>query len=151
MGGWPEDLQFLDQLLTAHPNLHLDSSATKWIVRELSKHTREELLSFLTKWEGRILFGSDKVTRALHIEGNEEGRPNSKEDAFELYASRYYALRTLWEGDYEGESPIADPDLNLVAPEQFSEDDAPLLCGKSLPIELLESLYYKSAKDLFLK
>src|SRR5690606_7275944 len=34
MGGWPEDLEFLDGLLARHANLHLDTSATKWMVRE---------------------------------------------------------------------------------------------------------------------
>src|SRR5437762_14201185 len=35
MGGWPEDLEFLDGMLTRHPNLNLDTSATKWVVRAL--------------------------------------------------------------------------------------------------------------------
>ncbi|HRI41291.1 MAG TPA: hypothetical protein PLW54_06390, partial [Bacteroidia bacterium] len=35
MGGWPEDLGFLDGMLARHPNLHIDTSATKWVVRAL--------------------------------------------------------------------------------------------------------------------
>ena len=34
MGGWPENLGFLSGLLSRHDNLYLDTSATKWMVRE---------------------------------------------------------------------------------------------------------------------
>ncbi|MCK4872313.1 MAG: amidohydrolase family protein [Phycisphaerales bacterium] len=141
MGGWPEDLDFLDVLLTRHDNLFFDSSATKWMVRELSKHSRDDLLAFLIKWNGRILFGSDIVTTDEHLTSDER-------ETFDLYASRYWALRTLLETDYEGESPIADPDLNMVDPEKFSEDDAPILRGKRLPTDVLESLYHGAADAL---
>ena len=59
MGGWPEDLEFLTGLLTRHDNLYLDSSAAKWMLRELSKQPRKSLASFLHRFRGRILFGSD--------------------------------------------------------------------------------------------
>ena len=36
MGGWPENLSFLDALLDRYPNSYLDTSATKWVARELS-------------------------------------------------------------------------------------------------------------------
>ncbi|MHC4590503.1 MAG: hypothetical protein ACYTAQ_14535 [Planctomycetota bacterium] len=39
---------------------------------------------------------------------------SSPQEAFDLYASRYWALRTLFETDHVGPSPIADPDLALV-------------------------------------
>src|SRR5690606_2759016 len=59
MGGSPEDLSFLDGLLTRHPNLYLDTSATKWMVRELSKHETSDLAAFFERHAGRVLFGSD--------------------------------------------------------------------------------------------
>src|SRR5207237_911435 len=61
MGGWPEDLAFLDGLLTRHANLYLDTSATKWVVRELGKQPRDRVRGFFLKWQGRLLFGSDSV------------------------------------------------------------------------------------------
>ncbi|MFI4872509.1 MAG: amidohydrolase family protein, partial [Phycisphaerales bacterium JB061] len=63
MGGYPENLDFLDGLLERHDNLSLDTSACKWQVRELSKQPREKMLEFLERWKGRILFGSDIVAR----------------------------------------------------------------------------------------
>lgn len=153
MGGWPEDLAFLSNLLEQHANVYLDSSATKWMVRELSKHPRNALIEFFTKWKGRILFGSDIVVSEVHLNDNSNRldsstlSTNSKE-ALDLYASRYWALRTLYETDFSGESPIADPDLSMTAPEQYTSDSAPLLNGKQFPLDLLQSLYFDAAHSL---
>ncbi len=155
MGGWPEDLSFLDDLLARHDNLYLDTSATKWMVRELSRHPRDDLVRFFARWEGRILFGSDIVTNDAHLEpapqdAAKDGarQAQSEHEAFELYASRYWALRTLFETDYEGASPIADPDLMMVEPQTYDELSSPGLSGKVLPRELLISLYRGAAETL---
>ena len=150
MGGWPEDLTFLSGLLARHPNLHLDTSATKWMVRTLSAHDRDSLLEFFDRWSGRILFGSDIVVQEDHVSPavTDTGRSSqaaSYAEAFDLYASRYWSLRTLFETTYDGESPIADPDLHMVSPEAFGPLDAPALRGKSLPPSLLRMLYRDAA------
>ncbi len=148
MGGWPENLEFLTGLLERRPKLVLDTSATKWMVRELSKRPREELVEFLTRFEGRILFGSDIVTSDDHMEPADPGNERfgsqlatNECEAFELYASRYWAQRTMWETGYDGESPIADPDLAMVEPERFDAMSAPRLVGRGLPAEMLRVLY----------
>ena len=153
MGGWPEDLEFLSGLLSRHDNLYLDTSAAKWIIREISRHSRDDVIDFLTRFDGRILFGSDIVTSDDHLHQLDEQTEMTKkasntEEAFDLYASRYWALRMLWETDYDGESPIADPDLAMVEPEQYGDLDAPQLTGKSLPENLLRSLYHDAADNL---
>ncbi len=153
MGGWPEDLEFLTGLLERHPNLYLDTSATKWMVRELSRHSRDTLLAFLTRFKGRILFGSDIVVMDDHLSPANAtmemaAKANSVEQAFDLYASRYWALRTLFETDYDGESPIADPDLKMIDPDRYSEMDAPQLRGHALPHDVLVSLYHDAAYAL---
>lgn len=148
MGGWPEDLGFLDGLLERHPKLILDTSATKWMVREISKHPREEWVAFLRKHAGRILFGSDIVTSDEHLTATDPDSPsfgnqlaNSEDEAFDLYASRYWALRTKYETHYDGESNIADPDLHMVAPERYTKMDSPRLRGFALEKADLEMLY----------
>ncbi|MCA9302993.1 MAG: amidohydrolase family protein, partial [Phycisphaerales bacterium] len=148
MGGWPEDLVFLDGLLDRHPKLVLDTSATKWMVREISKHAREDWIAFLHKHAGRILFGSDIVTSDEHLTATDPDSPafgnqlaNSEDEAFDLYASRYWALRTKYETSYDGESNIADPDLHMVDPEGFTKMDAPRLRGFSMEKADLEVLY----------
>ncbi|MGA1266104.1 MAG: hypothetical protein ACO32J_02865 [Phycisphaerales bacterium] len=150
MGGWPENLEFLDGLLERHANLHLDASATKWMVRELSRHPRQRLVDFLARHRGRVLFGSDIVTTDDHLAPAPDktemaAKASAPEDAFDLYASRYWALRTLWESDHDGPSPIADPDLALVHPDRHGPMDAPRLRGKRLPGDLLRSLYRDAA------
>jgi hypothetical protein len=146
MGGFPEDLGFLDTLLEAHPNLHLDTSATKWMVRELGRHSRSEILGFLERWRGRILFGTDTVTTDEHLrEGDKSSemgkKATSREGANDLYASRYWALRMMWEGSGEVTSPISDPDLAMVAPDKHGPLDGPMLRGLDLPPDLLRVLY----------
>lgn len=155
MGGWPEDLAFLSELLATHANLYLDCSATKWIVRAVSVHPRDVSREFFSRWKGRILFGSDIVTTDEHLAPKEQPSAHpmgdladSPEAAFDLYASRYWAHRALWETLYEGESPIADPDLAMVDPGRFGPMDAPTLRGLGLPPDVLGAMYWDAAKGL---
>lgn len=153
MGGYPENLKFLSKLLSRHKNLYLDCSATKWIVRELSKHPPIEVRHFFETWKGRVLFGSDIVTSDAHVSAEQsatemESKAATNEEAYDLYASRYWALRTLLERDYHGESPIADPDLHLMDPRRHTPLDAPTLRGAALSSESLNYLYRQAATDL---
>jgi len=153
MGGWPENLEFLNSLLESHPNLYLDCSATKWIIRELSSHTPDQVRDFFSRWKGRILFGSDILTMSSHLSRNDSNhekssQSDSKEEAFDLYASRYWCLRTLFETKYQGKSPIADPDLHLSLPEKYKPLDAADIQGVKLSPDSLEYLYFRSAQDL---
>jgi len=153
LGGWPEDLEFLDGLLGRHRSLHLDCSACKWMVRELGRHGRDEVVDFLRRWQGRILFGSDIVTSDEHLRAGENknemaAKSSSSDEAWDLYASRYWAYRTMLETDHDGESPIADPDLAMVDPVRFTPMDGPRLRGLSLPPDLLRSLYHDAAVSL---
>jgi hypothetical protein len=152
-GGSPEDLDFVAGLLERHPNLYLDTSAAKWMIRELSKYPRESLNQFLRRFRGRVLFGSDIVATDEHLESGAKDhelmqRASGPDEAFDLYASRYWALRALWETDYLGESPIADPDLAMVEPSRFNDMSAPVLNGQSMPDDVLDSLYVDAAAAL---
>lgn len=153
MGGYPENLNFLSDLLSRHANLFLDCSAAKWVVRELSKYPTSEVQSFFCKWQGRLLFGSDIVTADAHLtpehhESEIAAKASAPEEAFDLYASRYWAFRTLLETDFDGPSPIADPDLHMVEPQKYSLNSSPNLRGHSLPRECLDSLYFGAANAL---
>lgn len=123
MGGFIEDPAFLQNLLDRHPNLLLDSSATKWIVREIARQP-ERIREFMIHNQDRILFGSDLVVGPGHD--------------FDHFASRYWAHRVLWETPYRGESPIDDPDA----------DDPPRLAGLDLPAGVLRKLFATNAERL---
>lgn len=156
MGGWPEDLPFLSGLLSRHPNLYLDTSATKWVVRALGLQPAGEVRDFFLRWQGRLLFGSDIVVLEDHMAPRSSPSPStpmsdladSPESAFDLYASRYYALRTMFETSYRGPSPIADPDLKMTDPARYTDLSAPTLSGLSLPRESLKVLYHDAAENL---
>ncbi|HMB94733.1 MAG TPA: hypothetical protein VKK61_01705, partial [Tepidisphaeraceae bacterium] len=85
MGGNPENLPRLQSLLDRFPNLHLDCSATKWMVREISKQ-RDAARDFFIRNQDRLLFGSDQVS------GDDRG--------FDFLASRFWCHRKLWETAY---------------------------------------------------
>ena len=129
MGGTPEDLDFLQGLLDRHPNYVVDCSACKWQVRELSKHP-QRLAELVRANPGRVLFGSDIVaSKQMDSVG------------FDLFCSRWWALRTLLETDYDGPSPIVDPDLHMVDPS-VPEDATAHLRGAALGEAELRAVYH---------
>ena len=133
MAGDPEHLDRLQYLLDRYPHFYVDTSATKWMVRELSKHPAQ-LRDFVRRNPGRVLFGTDIVTATT--------------GDFDLYASRFWALRTLYETDYDGPSPIVDPDLHLVDPSLPRESTAMLRGAAIDPTSL--GFVYHAAADRFL-
>jgi hypothetical protein len=129
MGGDAEHPDHLEQLLERYPHYHLDTSATKWVVREVSPR-REAIRSLICRYPQRFLFGSDLVTR--------HGLPR------EHYVSRYWCQRALWESDWQGASPIADPDYKPVE----GETPTPWLSGVDLPEDVLELAYRGNAQRI---
>lgn len=127
MGGDPEHPDHLQSLLETYPNLHLDTSATKWQVREVSAR-RAAIRDLVCRHADRFLFGTDLVTRH-HL-------PR------EHYVSRYWCQRTLWESAWQGPSPIADPDW------QHPEQRTPPLAGLMLPSEVLAMVCLKNAETI---
>ncbi len=125
MGGNPEDPLRLQYLLDTFPNLFLDCSATRWMVREVSAR-RDAARDFFIRNADRILFGTDQVS------GDDRG--------FDFLASRFWSHRKLWETAFTGPSPIFDPDL--------PEDQQPQIRGLALPDEVLQRLYHDNAVKL---
>jgi predicted TIM-barrel fold metal-dependent hydrolase len=129
MGGDPEHPDHLEAMLEKYPHFYIDTSATKWQVREVSRR-RDAIRGLVCRYPDRFLFGTDLVTR--------HGLPP------EHYTSRYWCQRTLWESTWEGPSPIADPDYT---PEE-NGSSTPMLRGVGLPAEVLDKVYYGNAERL---
>jgi len=121
-GGDPEHLDHLRRLLARYPNFCIDSSATKWIARELSARP-DAARAFVIEQADRILFGTDLVAF----------RGAKAED----YSSRYWAHRWLWEGEGVRPSPIPDPCATWP--------DGPQVHGLALPDDVLSRLYHDNA------
>ncbi len=119
LGGHPEDLDHLGRLLERYPNLSLDTSATRWMVRELGRQP-DAARAFFTRYAGRVLFGTDQVVR-------DESEP-------ERYAVRYWIHQMFWETDLVCELPIDDPDVV----------GTPMLRGINLPADVLERIYWET-------
>jgi len=122
-GGHPEDLGRLGRLLERYPNYAIDSSATKWIARELGRKPAESR-RFVVRWAERILFGTDLVA--------------FPEAVPEDYASRYWAHRWMWEGEGPRPSPVPDP--SAPWPEGAR------VHGLALPDDVLAKLYSANAR-----
>ena len=134
MSGWPERPDILADLLTRYPNYHLDTSATKWMIREWSQRP-DAIRELFERFPGRLLFGSDIVA--------DESNMN-----FNLFASRYWALRTMLETDYQGPSPIVDPDLKTLNPAAGDKQTAELH-GLKLKPATLRMLYHEAPRRFF--
>lgn len=117
LGGNPEDPVRLARMLDAYPDLMLDLSATRWMVREVSRN-RDAVRDFVMKYQDRLMWGSDQVSY--------DGR------GFDFLASRWWAHRKLWETAYNDQSNISDPDVT---------DGPPMLRGLALPDDVLQKLY----------
>ena len=129
MGGDVEHPDHLQALLEKYPHLYFDTSATKWQVREVSRRA-SAVRALICRFPERFFFGSDLVTRHNLVR--------------EHYVSRYWCQRTLWESDWQGPSPIADPDY---APAE-GEPPALWLRGVALPAEVLREVYHDNAARL---
>jgi predicted TIM-barrel fold metal-dependent hydrolase len=127
-GGHPEDLDHLHDLLERYPNLYLDSSATKWVSREFSRHGAAAR-DFLTSHSERVLFGTDLVANP----------DREKEGKQEHYATRFYVHQLMWEEEGEFDSPIEDED----------SPDPPRFRGLGLPQEVLRKFYWENAARLY--
>jgi len=129
MGGDPEHPEHLEEMLERYPNYHIDTSATKWQVREVSPRA-EAIRSLITRHPTRFLFGSDLVTR--------HGLTR------EHYVSRYWCQRTLWESAWTGPSPISDPDFTPTG----ESGQTPTLRGVGLAADVLRMVYSENARRL---
>jgi Amidohydrolase len=129
MAGDPEHPDHLQALLERYPQFFIDTSATKWQVREVSPRA-EAHRRLITQFPDRFLFGSDLVTRHPLVR--------------EHYVSRYWCQRTLWESTWTGPSPIADADYTPAA----SGPATPMLHGVGLSEQVLDMVYYRNAHRL---
>jgi predicted TIM-barrel fold metal-dependent hydrolase len=125
LGGNPEDLPRLQRMLDRFPHLHLDLSATRWMVRELCNQ-RDAAREFIIRNADRLLFGTDQVS--------------FDDRGFDFLASRFWSHRKLWETAHTGPTNIRDPDCD--------NSSQPVFRGLALPDDVLQKLYHDNARNL---
>jgi hypothetical protein len=129
MGGDVEHPDHLEALLEKYPHFYLDTSATKWQIREASPRA-QAVRDLICRYSSRFFFGTDLVTRH-HL-------------TREHYVSRYWCQRTLWESNWQGTSPIADSDYHPAE----GQPPQPQLSGVGLPIDVVRKVYHENAAAL---
>jgi predicted TIM-barrel fold metal-dependent hydrolase len=130
LGCVPEDLDYVDKLLDAHPNVYVDTSAR---VPEFGRRPAERVRAFFVKHQDRILFGSDIVISADDLQlGSLSIWPDD-----DLDADRFYrAHREYFETDHA--------QIDSPTPIQGSWQ----VDGIALPPEVLKKLYVTNAEKL---
>lgn len=128
--GLSEDLDYMEKLLDAHPNVVLDTSAR---VPEFGRHPVEKTRRFFLKFQDRIMFGTDLAISPGHWQlGSVSRTPVGPEDAVKFYQAHYRFFETDL-ANIDHPTPIQGRwKVNAIA----------------LPPEVLRKLYYTNAEKL---
>lgn len=117
-----EQLDYLQYFLDTYPNSYIDISAR---FKDFYSMSREKLRDFFIKNADRILFGSDISKQP-------------SEETYEEVAERYNRSFKLLETDEVLEKGFFAPWV-----------EGKTLQGLSLPVDVLEKIYYKNAMKLY--
>ena len=126
----PEDLDYVDRLLSRFSNVYVDTSAR---IGEIGRHPAQEVRAFFIKHQDRILFGSDIIIRPGGYQlGSLSILPDDEHDADWFYQ----AHRNFFETSKKG---LAHP-----TPIQgyWTVD------GIDLPHDVLRKFYFENAQRL---
>jgi predicted TIM-barrel fold metal-dependent hydrolase len=128
--GLAEDLDYMERLLDAHPNVFLDTSAR---VPEFGRHPVDKQRHFFTKFQDRILFGTDLAIGPDHWQlGSVSETPVGFEDAVKFYEAHFRFFETNLR-NIDHPTPIQGRwKVNAI----------------HLPPEVLRKLYYDNAEKL---
>jgi len=128
--GLSEDLDYMEKLLDAHPNVFVDTSAR---VPEFGRHPVEKVRAFFIKFQDRILFGTDLSISPNHWQlGSVSETPVGIEDAVKFYQAHFRFFETDLK-NIEHPTPIQGRwKVNAI----------------HLPGDVLHKLYYANAEKL---
>lgn len=132
----PEDIDYVDRLLDAHPNVVVDVSAR---IAEIGRHDPDRVRELFVKHQDRILFATDLGVRVKHHQGKDYYRltlgsiskePPTLEDVRDFYDDHW----RYFESDVEA---IAHP-----VPIQGDWKVHPI----DLPAEVRDKVYFANAE-----
>ena len=90
--GLSEDIDYMEKLLDAHPNVFVDTSAR---VPEFGRHPVDKVRAFFLKFQDRILFGTDLSISPDHWQlGSVSETPVGIEDAVKFYQAHFRYFET---------------------------------------------------------
>jgi predicted TIM-barrel fold metal-dependent hydrolase len=128
--GLSEDLDYMEKLLDAHPNVFVDTSAR---VPEFGRHPVDKVRAFFIKFQDRILFGTDLSISPDHWQlGSVSETPVGIEDAVKFYQAHFRFFETDLK-NIDHPTPIQGRwKVNAI----------------HLPSDALHKLYYANAEKL---
>ena len=130
IGSLEWDLDEVAKRFDAHPNFMIDLSARMSYVQLHSFHNREKVKSFLTKYQDRILYGSDTGIREI----NPDRQERQQKGLLETWSSHWKFLAT---GD-------------IVPSNQFTLESAPKeMEGLRLTRTIVDKIFYGNTKRIF--
>jgi predicted TIM-barrel fold metal-dependent hydrolase len=128
--GLSEDIEYMERLLDAHPNIYVDTAAR---IPEFGRHPVGKVRRFFLKFQDRILFGTDLAIGPDHWQlGSVSETPVGFEDAVQFYQAHYRFFETDLK-NIDHPTPIQGRwKVNAI----------------HLPADVLHKLYYSNAEKL---
>ena len=126
----PEDLDYVTRVLAENPNLYVDIAAR---LPEIGRHNPQKVRALFTKFQDRILFGTDLGLHDGLMLGSVGKKKPGLPDLFLFYADHFRWLET------------ADSDIPHPTPIQGDWT----IDGIKLPADILTKIYAGNALRLF--
>lgn len=133
LGNNPEDLEYTSSILDKFPNVYMDISAR---VPEIGRHPVPKLRAFFSRYQDRILFGTDLALSPGYMQlgsvAEDPDKPPSFADAVKFYRAHYRFLESKEKG------------IDHPTPIQGHWK----INGIYLPHKILRKIYYTNADKL---
>ena len=137
-----EDIDWVEQALDKHPNMHADLAAR---IPEIGRHDPARVHRLFVKHQDRILFGTDfMVYGDLTLGSGGSGPPPTDGDAIEFYERHWRWFETS-DRQFEHMTPIQGDwridaiDLPASVLRKIYFDNARRLLVRSLPLPVLQA------------
>jgi len=127
LGGYPEDLDYVDGCLDRCPNFYVDTAAR---LGEIGLHPPERVRAFFLKHQDRVIFGSDLILGWLDMEEAEHGKVAGVQRVYETHR-RFFETN-----ERQIEHPF------------FSPHERWKVNAIGLPGDVLEKVYFRNAQRL---
>ena len=133
LANYPENLDYVASVLERFPNFYVDTAAR---IPEIGRHPVAKLKAFFTKYQDRILFGSDMIITPM---GYQLGSVSEQPPGYPEALAFYRAHRRFFES--------ADRNFPHPTPIQGKWT----INGIDLPLAVLRKLYTENAERLIFR
>jgi hypothetical protein len=148
-GNDAEELDWVDQELTQHPNMMVDLAAR---IPEIGRHDPQKVHDFFVKYQDRILFATDfQSLQRLMILGSSGSEATPSVADAEVFFRKEYRWLETWDKNWahmtpiQGNWTISSIGLPVSVLRKIYFDNARQLLARSLPTPVLQAR--RTARD----